>query len=248
MNIYLKARTIFDNLILCIMIFIVSILYSEKITNVTYKGIFKISLIIFISTYFVVSLIIIVHKLVRHNQYEQEDTFKSLQTYIWSKNENVTLIIEKDKEKNGQAIKGKYIILTDKWYEYAKQNGTAYVEATLSHELYHINENKSFFDWKSFNLLNPIKSIREKEYIREWLEEFKADRYGYELFENKDDFLGHMLVMQEQREIMDAKKSRRRKKVLSDHPTWEMRLRFIKDDIIPTWENVSKEYYHYYKK
>lgn len=251
MKLFLKLRNQIINIIIMWgMSAAVVVLIMCLFGKIIYKNIdlFIYSLFGILCVLIMYSCYVIIVRLKTNKMYEKEEIFQSLQSYIYSINEKVTFIIEKDKEKNGQALIGKYIILTDKWYEHAKENGPAYAKATVCHELYHIKENKAFFEWKNFNLLNPIKKFRDKEYIREWLEEFRADRYGCELLGNKDDFLGHMYVMQKQRKTADAKKLKKRKKALSDHPTWEMRIRFIEQDIEPTIERVTEEFYEYYKK
>lgn len=194
----------------------------------------------------VFSFLVIFHRLKVHKKYEKEDAFKALQSYIWSKNENVTLIIEKDKKKNGSALSDKYILLTDKWYEHAKQNGPEYAEATICHELYHISKKHPIFEWKKYKQLSLRKAVREKAYINAWLEEFEADRYGCEIFGNKEVFLGHMYEMQKQKNETDNKKKIKLKRPLSAHPTWEMRIRFIEQNIVPTYDNVAIEFNEYY--
>lgn len=219
---------------------------------VLYPYVFKDIYVFFCATFVVFLLLIafsffvIFQRLRVHKRYEREDTFKTLQSYIWTKNKDVTLIIERDKKKNGSAISDKYSLLTDKWYEHAKQNGPEYAEATMCHELYHISKKHPIFEWKKFKQLSMRKEVRDKAYINAWLEEFEADNYGCEILGNKDIFLGHMYEMQKQKNETDNRKKFKLKRPLSDHPTWEMRIRFVEQNITPSHDKVAIEFNQYY--
>lgn len=142
----------------------------------------------------------------------------------------------------GHALPKRHIYLSRPWITAAAINGELleYAKSTICHELYHISC-RHRYPFSFMSLLVAVaglfcKPFRDRYYIKMWLEELNADRMACIWHGDKDVTLAKMEAM---------KKLRTGKESLTDHPTWDIRIRYIREDIVPTMENVVAEYREY---
>lgn len=186
-------------------------------------------------------VLIVIYDVLKYKKIEKEELYKQLQAYLSEKNPNCKLYIDlSDKRYNAGAAKDKYVVISKGWYDYAKEQGdSSFVKATICHELYHIILNHPFFKESlkhtavyTFGLRGRKK---KNEYIVEsWKEELEADLFGYAICDNQDVYLEKMRFMKENTSLL-------RKKV-TDHPAWEMRIRYLEEEITPSWGNVERDF------
>lgn len=165
--------------------------------------------------------------------------YNKLQKFIQSYNSNIKLVVDlSGKEYNASAnSKKRTIILNKKWFDdgFKEDIKKEYLKCTLLHELYHIKSNKSVKEnfLERLAPICPIKNIRKKLIIDSWIEELSADRYAYEQYENTDIFMECMLF---------KKGTNKKDKSCATHSSWDVRYKFIKENIPVTYQNVEKEY------
>lgn len=191
---------------------------------------------------FAVAVVIVaVYELIQHESYRKGTIYKVLEEYVRAKDPSVKLFFYKDKVYNAKSAGKRYIMISSRWCEDMIEHPEhlAFIKSTVCHELYHLKQGHPIFSMQNILFYFRSEKVRDQIRIGIWKEEFEADRYGYEIFEDKEAYLAKM-------EFCREHATRRKKTKKYDHPTWEMRIRYIKEDVAPTLERVTKEYNNHY--
>ena len=178
--------------------------------------------------------------------------YDMLQLYVREKDEKGTarLLILADEhcyqgQGTGNLFGKRYVRISKKWvtHIYESPDMIEFIKCTICHELYHVKLQTPFFRglFKSiFMETFSTGSARDKYYIESWKEELEADRYGCLLYGDKAMFIKKMEFMQDNSTYTHDKKKR------TTHPSWDIRIKFIKQNIVPTLEMVTEEFETYY--
>lgn len=194
---------------------------------------------------YIAAALFIIYECLQCKERNKSRTHDILQQYVTEKNPKAKIYILFDSDQyQGQALGKSILRISVKWYKHILEypEHMEYVKCTICHELYHINFGELGIRGVLENIvfkLCPVKKIKDKYLISVWLEEFKADYYGCQIYGDKKVFVEKM-------EFVKKNRTHENKKTRSDHPTWDMRIKYIEENIEPTLENVTQEYKAYY--
>ena len=142
----------------------------------------------------------------------------------------------------GIAIPKRHVFISRPWVYAASISKEAleYAKLTLCHELYHISCRHKY-PLSLMPLLAVVigrfyKPFRDNYFIKMWHEELNADRMAVIWHGDKNAAIAKMEAF---KNLCGGKES------LTDHPSWDIRIRYLREDIIPTMENVTTEYRAY---
>lgn len=173
---------------------------------------------------------------------KEDDVYTELRKYVKEKCPDAEILIGGSRKCfNGSTIGKNIIYISRGWYCLCKENRTniEYVKATICHEIYHLTyEKHSAWEMiKDFWLLLycPSERMYVKHCILLWLEEFKADKHGCFLYGDRKKFIEKMHFMKdmERNEV---------KRIISTHPKWDIRIKFIEENIDPVWERAEEAF------
>ena len=136
------------------------------------------------------------------------------------------------------------IYISSSWEHAASASGDALemAKTTLCHELGHLLDN-TYVSRGKYNIIRFFKFTPwGKRTI--WAKEFKADAYGAEFYGNKAVYINKMQFMQNMYE-------KETPAAISDHPSWDLRIHAIQNDLHYSKADIKamyKEYRAYLKK
>ena len=142
----------------------------------------------------------------------------------------------------GSALPKRHIYLSRPWVNAASvcNESLEYAKLTLCHELYHISCRHRYpFSFMPFlvTVIGPFyKSFRDNYYIKKWHEELNADRMACIWHGDRKLAIAKMEAL---KNLCSGKER------LTDHPAWDIRIRYLQEDIVPTMDNVTAEYRNY---
>lgn len=169
--------------------------------------------------------------------------YKELQKYTTAKNSKVVLYISGNRRTyQGEAIGKTSIRISTSLYKHVKEHPEhiEYIKTTICHELAHIELRHLGFQGRIKQYWYTFWPIKDKYLISSWLDEFQADYYGCKIYGNKDIFLDKMRFMKENTSFKHEENPK------AEHPTWDMRITHIMDDITPTLQRTEREYKKFY--
>lgn len=179
-------------------------------------------------------------------------TYEMLKQYTKEKDTKGTaklLILADGDFFQGQGIGNifgkRFVRISTRWIEHIHEypEHVEYIKCVICHELYHVKLETPFFRGLFKSLIYETFSkgkARDRYYVLSWKEELDADRYGCQIYGNKELFIEKMKFMKERTAYSHNQKKR------TAHPSWDIRIKYISNNIEPTLERVTKEFNEYY--
>ena len=183
------------------------------------------------------------------NSQEATNIYGILKCYLKKQSPSTNLVVDISKKSyNASCLNKKTIQLNGIWIDEAINHPLnnqimEYIKCTLLHELYHLKRNESKLKISMYTLFPrvcPIPDIRKKMIISNWIEELSADRYAFDIYNDKKNY----------EDCLRYKKRKLKYDIYSSitHPSWEIRYEFIHNNIPVEYKEVEIRYEKWIKK